>query len=296
MFITTVGAFCWAIFCFVVHQIRSSRQQKDGHFHQSQALLRNSPSPTGSLKQFWKLGYAWSGKGQKSKRRVAWLSLVAIIHLGIFQIAALLANRIYDTNNEVLLRSRVCGKYNWDATDSERTLSTEAMLLSQRTTARWAMDYARTCYDTNATGSQCGGMVSKSLTRYQKIYYDQPCPFEGDICLDPQKGAVQIDSGLLDTNLDMGLNSRRGNSVGYRRVTTCAPLQTKGYTVDRSAVSGELTGDVYRQYNYGKQLNGLDGEEYSPYTFEESGFRRQLTNDPYSVVYVLDPISNIRKY
>ena len=268
-----------------MHQIRSSRQQKDGHFHQSQALLRNSPSPTGSLKQFWKLGYAWSGKGQKSKRRVAWLSLVAILHLGIFQMAALLANKIYDTNNEVLLRSNVCGKYNWEKTSSKNGL--DGLLLDQRATARWAMDYARVCYGTNATSSQCGGMVSNSLTRYQKIYFDQSCPFQEDICVDPQKGAVQVDSGLLDTNLDMGLNSHRGSSVGYRRVTTCAPLKTQGYYVDRDAntAADELPGDRHRQYFYGRQFNTSSGEPYPYlYTFEESGYRRNLTNDPYAVV------------
>ena len=147
------------------------------------------------------------------------------------------------------------------------------------------MEYARTCYDTTATGSQCGAMVASSLTRYQKIHYDQPCPFQKDICLDPQKGAVQVDSGLLDTNLDMGLNSRRGNSVGYRRVTTCAPLQTQGYTVDRNADTSmdEFQGDKYRQYNYGKALELSSGEPTTNYTFEESGFRKQLTLDPYTV-------------
>ena len=39
-----------------------------------------------------------------------------------------------------------------------------------------------------------------------------------------------MDSGVLDSLLDFGINSKREDRVGERVVLKCAPLKTEGYT------------------------------------------------------------------
>jgi hypothetical protein len=55
------------------------------------------------------------------------------------------------------------------------------------------------------------------------------CPFGGNACL---TDAVRFDSGLINSNNDVGINSPLKQSVSFRRVTTCAPVRVDNYATE----------------------------------------------------------------
>ena len=56
---------------------------------------------------------------------------------------------------------------------------------------------------------------------------DEPCPFAEGTCLDSEHGVIGVDTGLLDTNLDLGINLP--DRFFIRKTTVCAPVQTRDY-------------------------------------------------------------------
>jgi hypothetical protein len=55
------------------------------------------------------------------------------------------------------------------------------------------------------------------------------CPFGGNACL---TDAVRYDSGLVNSNKDIGINAPLKESISFRRVTTCAPIRTDNYATE----------------------------------------------------------------
>lgn len=241
--------------------------------------MRNSAQDSNTIVELFKLGYAWGRKSEKNIKRVCRLSFIAIVHFALFHAAALMSSAIYSTTDEVLVRSNYCKVFPAGAPD---TALDNAWNMKERATARWALDWSRTCWndDIDQT-SQCAILASPNFRNQQRVYTDQPCPFSPDLCLDPEAGAITIDSGKVNTNRDLGLNSRKGSSIDYRRVTTCAPLRTQEYSWQQA---GYLDGDEIMVYNYGPRINGSDGE-VSDHSFARSGYSRNLTSDAYTLKY-----------
>jgi len=83
--------------------------------------------------------------------------------------------------------------------------------------------------------------------------WSAPCPFDGGICVSKDNN-VLVDSGLLDSRSEFGLNYPSSQSFEYRRVTECAPLKTDGYKGLRntSATGRQISMACF----YGKALTG----------------------------------------
>ncbi|KAL9624424.1 MAG: hypothetical protein Q9160_001387 [Pyrenula sp. 1 TL-2023] len=62
------------------------------------------------------------------------------------------------------------------------------------------------------------------------------CPFPGQdrICL-RKSGNIRIDTGLMNSHEDFGLNAEPADRFGFRRVHHCAPLLTDGYSENGTA-------------------------------------------------------------
>jgi hypothetical protein len=72
--------------------------------------------------------------------------------------------------------------------------------------------------------------ICQPLTRRQPsvtMKTDSQCPFSEDICAGP---TLRLDSGPVDSLLDLGINS--DNSVSVRIVHECVPLKTNSYRTD----------------------------------------------------------------
>jgi hypothetical protein len=79
------------------------------------------------------------------------------------------------------------------------------------------------------------------------------CPFGSNACLTP---AVRFDSGPLNSNDDLGINSPMKHSLSLRRVTTCAPIDAEKYATQwRDNLTERYTGKTttsVKFYEFGK--------------------------------------------
>ena len=78
---------------------------------------------------------------------------------------------------------------------------------------------------------------------------DASCPFDAKICATAQ--GFSVDTGYLDTQRDLGINSRPEDAVGFRRSAVCAPLVTNGYTSAISSNSAPAGLTTLEGYYYG---------------------------------------------
>lgn len=62
-----------------------------------------------------------------------------------------------------------------------------------------------------------------------------------------------LDTGYIDTVRDLGVNNPQDESIQFRTVLQCAPLETDGYTGSLATPT-----ENYTQYYYGAFLNGPD--------------------------------------
>lgn len=99
------------------------------------------------------------------------------------------------------------------------------------------------------------------------------CPFSDEICRTNSSNII-LDSGYIDTVKDLGVNSPQDESVQFRTVLQCAPLETHGYT---STIT--TPADNFTQYYYGPFLNGPDIRN-ATFTVEslDSQYYRQADN------------------
>ncbi|RAR06174.1 cytochrome p450 protein [Stemphylium lycopersici] len=74
----------------------------------------------------------------------------------------------------------------------------------------------------------CRTLVRKALPI--QITHGRPCPFPGksSICRSSEN-ALRLDSGLLNSNYDLGINSPPSSRFLYRTVSECAPILSEPY-------------------------------------------------------------------
>ncbi|KAH8731499.1 hypothetical protein GQ44DRAFT_604872 [Phaeosphaeriaceae sp. PMI808] len=85
------------------------------------------------------------------------------------------------------------------------------------------------------------------------------CPFGGNACV---TDAVRFDSGLVDSNKDVGLNSPPKDGLSFRRVTTCAPIKVERYATkwhdNLTEQYGKQGSTGVKFYEFGKGDSGCE--------------------------------------
>jgi hypothetical protein len=169
------------------------------------------------------------------------LLLIAVLHIGCFAAAGLLSSQIASTKaGQALVHSSLCGypkKLPTLRTASSRNLTDEdldifnSQVLLGRFSLMKSISYVRTCYNGDTAGaSDCSHFVRQNLMgERSSVEYKAACPFGGSACL---TDAVRYDSGLINSNKDVGINAPLKESVSLRRVTTCAPIRIDNYATE----------------------------------------------------------------
>lgn len=69
------------------------------------------------------------------------------------------------------------------------------------------------------------------------------CPWQSSLCLDGERPAISMDSGLLDVSETFGWNLKARDNLWVRRRTTCnvLPLEGREKQVDLSSLSDTLS-------------------------------------------------------
>lgn len=299
LFVRMAGGHFWSILCFVLHQLKSTAAPQDGLHHQHQLLLRNSQNHTSTLWDLIKVAVYWRSNAKHSFLRTLPLITIAFLHLTIFTAASLFSSHVASTSNEVLVESPNCGYMVFPDVDFTALQNTDTAdnYIYRRTSASTSLNYARACYTTDTTpqtkqegllqkltpkqDSSCNGFATPQI--YSNYSYTD-CPFSSEMCIDPSNGAYQADSGLINSNAHLGINSPKSWSVNYRRVTTCSPLVTDGFTSFVHGDSTDLPGDNFYGFEYGPNIDpGYNGT----YTFGYDMYSANETNSAYFIKYVV---------
>ncbi|RDA91347.1 hypothetical protein CP533_0030 [Ophiocordyceps camponoti-saundersi (nom. inval.)] len=246
-FIGLVSTCFWRIARLLLHRIYSTPAPRDAFHHQRQALLRNSVTPASSLWAFTILGWSWRQEGvRRSVLRMLPVALCAVVSISAFTIAGGFSSQLSSgLGNAVLVNGSHCG-YLMDTYEVNNTGTSSAIGLYPYFVRKLenAANYAQQCYSAKSSGMfSCSTFVKNHLPA--TVDDQVPCPFSGGICRSNTSN-LRLDTGYLDSQEHLGINSRPENRILYRAVLTCAPLVTEGYT---SQV--RTTHNNYTQYHYG---------------------------------------------
>ena len=273
---------------------------RDGLFHQQQAILRNALTAENAFWTLARSGYAWRRKVKSALGSSLPLLLITFIHLAFFAAAGLFASQVTNTNagQALVQMGGPCGfpaevadpRTQDDANtspDQLLALNTEALL--GRLTITKSASYVRTCYndDINSAMAICNLYVTPHLIGVDaSAVTNATCPFGSNACTTP---AVRYDSGHIHSSADLGINYRDSDSLTWRRVTTCAPIDGERYTTgwkDNVKITyGSLPTTRAKFYNFGKGWNGceVDNSTTDTTTFCVTEYQKQNYLDAYSV-------------
>ena len=155
---------------------------------------------------------------------------IGILYIAAFGIAGLFSYRIVITDQSVLVRSNVCGS--WPLTDQFAKANfnnfssppavlqeEESYAINTRYDITECLAYVQDCYP--VASPYCEGYIVAALN--QTINKNASCPFDDSLCLTE---AIEIDTGYLDSAIDLGINAKPADRVLYRKVISCAVLST----------------------------------------------------------------------
>lgn len=256
-FITVVGACLWRILCFVIHQCSASPRPRTGQHHQHQLIFRNTSSPTEAFRAFCESAFFWrrstSSRRSHSFARALPLAVFALVFSCALTAGSVLSSLVAKhAGSERLITSDNCGFFAYD-NSSSLPVRTKAMVSRDLNETLIAAAYARQCYQGNDRLNvlQCGVYTVPAL-KYKSTAVSVACPFDDGMCLDGL--AYQLDTGLVDTHKDLGVNMPRSGRVGFRKVTTCAPIVQRGFLTNHTSDGTDglgLEGDRIIELHYG---------------------------------------------
>lgn len=272
LFVTIVGSCLWRILSFIIHQFSASPDAKDGLHHQHQLVFRNTGSPFEATKSFTDIAWHWRRRGQRAWARSLPLALLALVFLLALSAASILTSFVTRAAGaQRLIVSDNCGYWAYDpsATLEQRTLAMQNKDLNDTLIAA---EYARQCYDQDLglNKLRCSTYTKPSIGWSSS---DTDCPFDQSICTVPH--AFKMDSGLIDSHVDLGINAPSSGRVGFRKVTICSPLSVQGDFVSVVTSTGDdglgVEGDRIRQYHYGT-FAGVGTDMNTTYYYNQHAF------------------------
>ena len=225
IFVALSGKSLWRICCFIIHRCSSTTTPQDALHHQRQAILRNADTPEDGAWRLFQALIAWRMHADRPVLRLLPSALLATLTFIALLVGGIFSSRITtDEGSEVLLTGKMCGPIvNW-TDSSDASLFSRHRLLAQRSTAY--SNYAVQCYSNNINSEDCHTYVKPRIAT--SVDRNASCPFEPEMCK-MKDGNIIIDSGLIDSNDDLGMNLKREERVQLRLVYHCAPIVSEGY-------------------------------------------------------------------
>ncbi|KAI0975411.1 hypothetical protein F4678DRAFT_420197 [Xylaria arbuscula] len=252
LFVSLSVSYLWLFIVYSIHRARYrvTMGKCRGIVRQQQALLKAGLSPTSTSIRLIKLYWAYRSTPSAWHQSWLWISISVMSAIGGI-IAGLFSSQIIDSSLyiNVLADSSNCGWFFPPLGQSFDDPGTEALTQETATLVDMAATHARDCYNSTSDKSQCNFFSSTTIP--WETEWEAECPF-GDMCIGP---AVRLDTGLINSNSLLGINSPTVEQIGLRKITTCAPIRQKGYTkIEPSTPNGgeaSSPGDQLVLYLYG---------------------------------------------
>lgn len=262
IFVTVVGAACWTIQSFLIHQHRAKKGPGSAMHHQQQVVLRNSNTAGSAAWQIIQVAWRWKKITNESNLQSLLLIFLAVSNMVVFGIAGVFSAEVNKAaGNETLIQSPNCGYLLPNSDQANRSLleATTSSNAMEANDTLSASAYSRACYGKVLSGSQCYQYPKPNIPWTNRT--NAACPFKGDICKD-DVGGFEMDTGFIDSLETLGINTKASEAVEYRKVTSCSVIRTKEYSYEYNITKSENEVEQMIGYYYGTFLNG-DEEDYT---------------------------------
>ena len=274
IFVSAAGAATWKLMSYALHQSRARQEYQDGLHHQQQAILRNSHSPVGASWQLMQLTWFWRRDATRYLMRTIPLAGLALLNLALFGLAGVFSSEVTKApGNETLVRSPNCGYvYLKDPTGSFEAQAEYNSVATNDTIP--AAAYQRACYDNAENLLQCGQFIQRQLRWTSNP--SSPCPFSPQMCYSGDMTAYEMDTGLIDSHDDLGINAPKIHRVQYRKVTTCSPIPTKDFRTEviNTDINSPTFNDTLVRYFYGDTAGANYTYQYNKHSLlEVNGYK-----------------------
>jgi hypothetical protein len=231
LFVRIAGGHIFGILSYLIFRWRSTLLPSDAIHFQLQAILRNANSDARAMFEFLMVGLSWRNRCSKPLLRPLSLALFALINIAAFAAAGIFSSRVASSNGDVLLRKSLCGGFQIDDTSNIGVAAPSEAAYKDYTAYLKDSEIRSASYYQNCNGLStddgCPPLGRRWLT-WNTTYV--ACPFDSAICA--INTAIRIDTGLLDSHLHFGINSKKKDRLNTRWVTECAPIKTEGYRSD----------------------------------------------------------------
>jgi hypothetical protein len=212
--------------------------------------------------EFMKLASAWWRCTNRPLLRSLPSILLALVWVVVAGGASVLSSEITKAASlDRLIMSPSCGTWKWNTANETTKVDTFAKRELQDTNT--AAAYARACYDTDSIDQlECNIYTQKRLP--YTVDYNSTCPFKNNSCLEGNTAAYQIDTGLLDSQLHLGINTRPDKRVQFRKVVSCSPLRMgQQFITILNGTYPPYPGDLVIAYDYGEVGTGLIAQNHT---------------------------------
>ncbi|KAF2183496.1 hypothetical protein K469DRAFT_689964 [Zopfia rhizophila CBS 207.26] len=264
IFVAMSGKSFWRIACFILHRSFSSPTPQDGLYHQRQAIIRNADTPEDGAWRLLQMLVSWRNEARRPFRRLLPTVFLALFTSAAFIIGGIFSSKVTtDNGNEVLITGDNCGPLDSISGDGNAILTYLQPHLAQRATAH--SNYALQCY-TNATNSEDCHLFVKPQLR-TTVARNASCPFADEMCKTKTENII-VDSGLIDSHDDLGINAPPKERFQMRYVYQCAPIVSEGFKQTLKRSNDSDVPEVV-QYFYGNLTYGAGAAtEYTGFTYE----------------------------
>jgi hypothetical protein len=277
IFIIFVQAGLWVLVTFVCFQCNRQRRKgtasshcRDGLFHQQQTILRNGVSPISMATAYFQMWSVWGWRNAEVIKRTWPLILAAAVSFAFFVVALPFITALAMLDNqgdEILIRSPNCGF--WEAPfDSYKDIGSTDLV-----NGSWiGAAYVDSCYNSDAPSVLCDRFLPQRRLRTFE-WSNTACPFDEDLCLarDSSAAAFTLQTDVLDSHKDFGINAPPDDRIKLQRTTTCAPLDVSRFS---NITPGELRGEAIAGVYFGPR------PPYK-YTFGVSNYKQVAAESAY---------------
>ncbi|GAP90397.2 hypothetical protein SAMD00023353_4900340 [Rosellinia necatrix] len=271
-FVAFVATRFWMILSLISHTRHSTAVRRHTLYHQQQVILRNSVTPEAAFLSLFRLWWAWRNLSFRQRIRVLLLCGLAGLTVVSFTVAGAFSSSISSSvGDKLLIKSSNCGTIVY-LTNDVSVNNIHDKILSEFVSN--AANYAQQCYSADRSGLlNCNRFVKDHLR--STVDYNASCPFSSGICRSNTSN-VQLDSGPININNDLGLNADEMRTTSFRYRLTCAPLVTDGYTSVKNTSHGSLI-----RYHYGqRQATDNRSDPWQDFIYQASSVASQYPHDP----------------
>jgi len=253
--VTTAGHSIWRIISYILHQIRSKDSEHDVIFYQEQAILKNSSGALDAAWRFSRTFFAWRKHTNSRTSRSLLFLVMGLVLAALFAVASIFSSQVTRAaGDEFLITSDNCGFWSWNATSSADLYKVTEK--SQGDIVE-AAAYATKCYGKdNTDASQCNTYMIPEIA--WTVNQNASCPFASGTCLISPTAAYEMDTGILDSHHDLGMNSRSSERIGVRKVATCAPVHVQPYVALQNVTASDGNVDLIAHLQLGDPGNSGD--------------------------------------